>query len=236
MNLGKGQSESNPSLGSFVGIAGHKLQHALTTFGVSVVGRVCADFGCHVGGFTDCLLQGGAARVYAVDTGYGILDYRLRTDPRVQVMERTNVLHAEPPEVDRVTLITIDVGWTPQARVIPVVRRWLTPDDEDARIITLIKPHYELSAMGDEERADMLGEREDEPGSSRTKRTGRRRCEVVLSNEVADRVLAQVLKVVCPSVGVEVLGCTESPIRGGTSRRNRPGNLEYLALLKPVKV
>ncbi len=74
-----------------------KLEHALREFGVDVAGLVCADFGCNVGGFTDCLLQHGAAKVYAIDTGYGGLDYRLRTDDRVVVMERTNVLHAELP-------------------------------------------------------------------------------------------------------------------------------------------
>ena len=74
-----------------------KLEHALREFGVDVTGLVCADFGCNVGGFTDCLLQHGAAKVYAIDTGYGELDYRLRTDDRVVVMERTNVLHVELP-------------------------------------------------------------------------------------------------------------------------------------------
>ena len=74
-----------------------KLEHALREFRVDVAGLVCADFGCNVGGFTDCLLQHGAAKVYAIDTGYGGLDYRLRTDPRVIVMERTNVLHAGLP-------------------------------------------------------------------------------------------------------------------------------------------
>ncbi len=74
-----------------------KLEHALREFGVEVAGLVCADFGCNVGGFTDCLLKHGAEKVYAIDTGYGVLDYRLRTDDRVVVMERTNVLHAQLP-------------------------------------------------------------------------------------------------------------------------------------------
>ena len=84
----------------YVSRAGVKLEHALREFGVDVTGLVCADFGCNVGGFTDCLLKHGAAKVYAIDTGYGVLDYRLRTDDRVVVMERVNVLHAEFPRED----------------------------------------------------------------------------------------------------------------------------------------
>ncbi|MCA9311333.1 MAG: hypothetical protein KDA21_09020, partial [Phycisphaerales bacterium] len=92
-----------------VGRGGLKLHHALETFGVDVTGLAAADLGCNLGGFTDCLLKRGAAHVHAVDTGYGILDYRLRTDARVTVMERTNVLHAEPPV--SVDLVVIDMGW-----------------------------------------------------------------------------------------------------------------------------
>ena len=83
-----GAEETRP----YASRAGVKLAAALHAFDLSVEGLVCADFGCHAGGFTDCLLRHGAARVFALDTGYGVLDYRLRTDPRVVVMERTNVL------------------------------------------------------------------------------------------------------------------------------------------------
>ncbi len=88
----------------YVSRAGVKLEHALREFGMDVTGVVCADFGGNVGGFTDCRLQHGAAKVYAIDTGYGVLDYRLRTDDRVVVMERMNVLHVlgaedRPPSV-----------------------------------------------------------------------------------------------------------------------------------------
>ena len=83
----------------FVSRAGLKLEHALREFQLDVTGHVCSDFGCNVGGFTDCLLKRGAAQVYAIDTGYGTLDYRLRTDNRVIVMERTNALHVDPPTI-----------------------------------------------------------------------------------------------------------------------------------------
>lgn len=94
--------------------------------------------GASTGGFTDCLLQHGAAKVYAVDTAYGILDWRLRQNSRVVVMERTNVLHLELPEP--VGLVTIDVGWTPQRLILP---RAFFLVKSSGRIITLIKPHYE---------------------------------------------------------------------------------------------
>ena len=86
---------------------GVTLRHALDEFAVDPRGLTCADLGCNVGGFTDCLLQAGAARVVAVDTGYGALAWKLRTDPRVVVMERTNALHASPPE-GGVDLVVID--------------------------------------------------------------------------------------------------------------------------------
>lgn len=122
----------------FVSRAGEKLDHAIATFGLEVDGLICADFGANAGGFTDCLLQRGAARVYAVDTGYGALEWKLRKDPRVVTMERTNAMHVTLPE--RVDLVTIDVAWTKQRHILPAARRVLKPD---GRVITLIKPHYE---------------------------------------------------------------------------------------------
>src|SRR4051812_21371874 len=97
-------------MASFVSRAGQKLNHALRTFALDVRGFICADFGSNTGGFVDCLLQHGAAKVYAIDTGYGALEWKLRNDPRVVVMERTNAIHVELPE--RLQLITIDVAWT----------------------------------------------------------------------------------------------------------------------------
>ncbi|MCJ7544786.1 MAG: TlyA family rRNA (cytidine-2'-O)-methyltransferase [Phycisphaerae bacterium] len=132
----------------YVSRAGDKLHAALEAFGVDVRGAVCADFGCNIGGFTDCLLRHGARRVYAVDTGYGALAWTLRRDPRVAVLERTNALHAEPPEPADV--VTIDVGWTVQQRIIPAAFRWLKRDAAGraaGEIISLLKPHYELAKL-----------------------------------------------------------------------------------------
>jgi 23S rRNA (cytidine1920-2'-O)/16S rRNA (cytidine1409-2'-O)-methyltransferase len=122
----------------FVSRAGQKLDHALTVFQIDVAGQVCADLGSNTGGFVDCLLQRGAARVYAIDTGYGALDWRLRKDPRVVVMERTNAMHAQLPET--VALVTIDVAWTRQRHILPAARRMVRGG---GAVVTLIKPHYE---------------------------------------------------------------------------------------------
>src|SRR3954447_15089954 len=122
----------------FVSRAGQKLDYALSRFGIGVSGLVCADLGCNAGGFTDCLLQRGAAKVYAVDTGYGMLEWKLRKDPRVVVMERTNAMHAQLPEP--VGLVTIDVAWTKQRHILPAARRMVAAD---GKVVTLIKPHYE---------------------------------------------------------------------------------------------
>ena len=122
----------------YVSRGGLKLEHALDVFGVDPTGLVCADLGCSTGGFSDCLLQRGAARVYAVDTGYGVLDWKLRSDDRVVVLERTNALHVELPEP--CALIVIDASWTRQSRIVPVALGLLAPG---GRVITLVKPHYE---------------------------------------------------------------------------------------------
>jgi 23S rRNA (cytidine1920-2'-O)/16S rRNA (cytidine1409-2'-O)-methyltransferase len=123
---------------AFSSRAGAKLDHALTTFAIDVKDLVCADLGCSTGGFTDCLVQRGAKRVYAVDTGYGVLDYKLRKDSRVVVMERTNAMHVQLPEP--VSVISIDVAWTKQRYILPAAKRLLSPRGQ---IVTLIKPHYE---------------------------------------------------------------------------------------------
>jgi 23S rRNA (cytidine1920-2'-O)/16S rRNA (cytidine1409-2'-O)-methyltransferase len=117
---------------------GLKLAAALEAFHLDPQGLTCADLGSNVGGFVDCLLQRGAAKVYAIDTGYGTLAWKLRRDARVIVMERTNALHVTLPE--SVELVTIDVGWTPQHHILPAARRLLRPG---GHIVTLIKPHYE---------------------------------------------------------------------------------------------
>lgn len=125
-------------MAEFVSRAGLKLEHALTTFNVAVSGCVCADLGSNTGGFVDCLLQRGAAKIYSIDTGYGALDWKLRKDPRVVVMERTNAMHVTLPE--RVAIVTIDVAWTRQRNILPAALRMLA---QGGRVISLVKPHYE---------------------------------------------------------------------------------------------
>ncbi|MCK4601555.1 MAG: TlyA family rRNA (cytidine-2'-O)-methyltransferase [Phycisphaerae bacterium] len=135
-----------PECEEFVSRGGKKLAAALNAFGLDVGGKVCADFGCNVGGFADCLLRRGAAKVYAVDTGYGELAWRLRKDTRVVVMERTNALYCAPPEP--VDLVTIDVAWTPQELIIPAAAGWLKGPAGASNagvIVSLLKPHYELA-------------------------------------------------------------------------------------------
>jgi len=124
----------------YVSRSGHKLAAALDAFEIEPTDKLCADLGSNVGGFVDCLLRRGAKRVYAVDTGYGVLAYKLRIDPRVRVLERTNAMHMVLPE--SVDLVTIDTGWTKQIHIVPNALKMLKPD---GHIITLIKPHYEAS-------------------------------------------------------------------------------------------
>lgn len=121
--------------------AGDKLAFALKEFKISVKDKTCADFGSSTGGFVDVLLKSGARKVYAVETGYGVLDWKLRKDQRVVVMERTNALHVRLPE--KVDLITIDISWTRQAKILPVAFKWLKPGGD---IISLLKPQYEAEA------------------------------------------------------------------------------------------
>jgi len=142
--------------GKYVTRSGLKLERALTVFGIDATGRLCADLGSHQGGFVDCLLQHGAAKVYSVDTSYGTLAWKLRKDPRVVVLERTNAMHVVLPEA--VDLVTIDVGWTCQRHVLPAARRLLKPH---GRIITLVKPQYE--AAEDERAAGVVHEEHLEP-------------------------------------------------------------------------
>src|SRR5688500_20011582 len=119
----------------FVSRAGQKLDHALTHFHLDVSGQTCADLGSNTGGFVDCLLQRGAVKVYAIDTGYGALEWKLRKDPRVVVMEGTNAMHAALPEP--VSVVTIDVAWTKQRHILPAARRMIAPG---GNVVSLIKP------------------------------------------------------------------------------------------------
>lgn len=198
-----GPSESRPS---YVSRGALKLREAIDSFDLVVSGLRCCDLGCSVGGFTDCLLRAGAASVVAVDTAYAQLAWKLRQDERVTVMERTNALHAEPPN-GPVDLVVIDLGWTPQDRAIPAALSWLEPG---GLIVTLIKPHYEAPR---EEKASL------EKG--------------VLPDERAEEIARDVYERL-PSLGVETLGLCMSPLRG-SPKKNKPegvGNREWLALLR----
>ncbi len=126
--------------GEYVSRAGVKLAAALDAFDFDVTGMVCADLGSHVGGFVDCLLSRGAAKVYALDTAYGTFACKLRKDERVVVMERTNAMHVQLPE--SVDLVTIDLGWTKQSKALPNTANLLK---ETGVVISLIKPHYEAA-------------------------------------------------------------------------------------------
>lgn len=195
-------SDSESEVCPFVSRGGLKLAHALDAFGVSPTGWTCADLGCSTGGFTDCLLQRGAARVISVDTGYGVLAYKLRVDPRVKVMERRNAIHVEP--LEPVDLVVMDVSWTPMRHALPAAMRWLKPGNERGGIIALIKPHYERSSK------DKLA-------------------RGILSDEEAATVTQGVLAEVCETLPLRVVGKTPSPIKGGGGK-HKEGNPEWLAM------
>jgi 23S rRNA (cytidine1920-2'-O)/16S rRNA (cytidine1409-2'-O)-methyltransferase len=126
----------------FVSRGGEKLVHALDTFPVKIAGRVCMDVGASTGGFTDCLLQRGAARVYAVDVGTGQLDPRLRKDQRVVVMEHTNARALDPRVFgDQPTLAVIDVSFISLEKILPAVFGVLASRGE---VVALVKPQFEV--------------------------------------------------------------------------------------------
>ena len=126
----------------YVGRGGLKLQAALDAFGIDPSGTVALDVGASTGGFTDCLLQGGAARVYAVDVGYGQLAWRLRQDPRVVVVERCNARYLDHTHVpEPVQLATIDVSFISLTMILPAVRACLAPGGQ---VVALLKPQFEV--------------------------------------------------------------------------------------------
>ena len=209
--MSAGESDNaEPSLGGpYASRGGLKLAHGLRAFGIDPAGWVCADLGCSTGGFTDCLLRHGASKVYAVDTAYGELAWKLRQDPRVVVMERSNALHTAPREPVR--LVTIDVSWTPASRAVEAGVQWL---DDQGRLIVLVKPHYEAKGVGVEL-----------PHGG------------VLADEDAARVAGLVKERLGSMAGLRVTGFEPSPIRGGKARsapsaRAGGGNLEWLGLLE----
>ncbi|MGQ0603023.1 MAG: TlyA family RNA methyltransferase [Anaerolineales bacterium] len=185
----------------FVSRGGEKLEAALTHFGLEVAGRVCADVGASTGGFTDCLLQRGAAKVYAIDVGHGILDYRLRTDPRVVVMEDTNARYVpQPPEP--VSFVSVDASFISLKLLLPVVKNWFASAiGYMPSAICLIKPQFEA------------GRRDVSKGSG-----------VIKDSAVHRRVLADVLQS-AESQDFGVSGLLRSPLVGPK------GNVEFLAWL-----
>jgi 23S rRNA (cytidine1920-2'-O)/16S rRNA (cytidine1409-2'-O)-methyltransferase len=125
----------------YVGRGGLKLAHALDTFGIDVAGLSALDVGACTGGFTDVLLQRGAARVYAIDVGYGQLDYGLRTDPRVVVLERTHIRHLEAlPDDALADCGVVDVSFISLRLVLPAMQRLMRPD---GFVVALVKPQFE---------------------------------------------------------------------------------------------
>ena len=169
----------------FVSRGGEKLAHALAAFGLDPAGWAAADAGASTGGFTDCLLQAGAARVYAIDVGYGQLDARLRADPRVTVLDRTNARYLDrlPEPVDAAT---IDVSFISLRVILPVVAGWLRPGGV---CVPLIKPQFE-AGRGDVGKGG-----------------------VVRDAAVHRRVAGEVLSA-AGEVGFGARGLVQSPLRG----------------------
>ena len=197
---------------SFVSRGGLKLEHALNEFHLDVRGKTALDVGAATGGFTDCLLQRGAAKVYTVDVSYGQLAWKLRQDPRVVVLERTNVRNltaeklysrkqkaesSEQKANERAELAVIDVSFISLTKVLPVVYGLLA---EKAKVIALIKPQFEAR-------------REQVP-----------RGGVIKDQAVRDETVERIKKAAV-GTGFTIGGQTESPIQGAD------GNVEYLIWL-----
>ena len=171
----------------YVSRGGLKLEKALRDFGVDPTGFVCSDSGASTGGFTDCLLQQGASKVFAIDVGYGQLDWKIRSDPKVVVMERTNVRYVTPEQLgEPLDLSVVDVSFISLKIVLPVIKTFLKPTGQ---VLCLIKPQFEAGK-------DKVGKK----GVVREPETHRE----VLDNFVA---LANELE-------FKILGLTFSPVKG----------------------
>jgi 23S rRNA (cytidine1920-2'-O)/16S rRNA (cytidine1409-2'-O)-methyltransferase len=178
------EGEDNP----YVSRGGLKLKGALTAFDINVRDLVALDVGASTGGFTDCLLQEGARKVYAIDVGYGQLAWKLRTDERVVNLERTNVRYFQGSEIkDKMDLATIDASFISLRIVIPAVQRLLKKDD--AIVLALIKPQFEA-------------------GRDEVEKHG-----VIRNPEVHERVIEGIKKF-CGELGLSVVGVCESPLTG----------------------
>lgn len=175
------------SMPRFVSRGGEKLLAALQAFPIKIKDTICADVGASTGGFTDCLLQHGARKVYAIDVGKGILDYRLRTDERVVVMESTNARYLErlPEQVD---IVTIDASFISLKILLPVVMGWLKNAGGD--VIALIKPQFEA---GRKEAAKHKG--------------------VIRDRAVHRKILIEVISFALAK-GYSINGLLQSPLRG----------------------
>lgn len=175
-------------LNAYVSRGAHKLKKALEVFGIDLTGRVCLDVGASTGGFTDVMLRAGASRVYSVDVGYNLLDYRLRSDPRVVCMERTNARFLSPGDFDpRPSFGATDVSFISLKAVLPAALSAL--EGEDARFVALVKPQFEAE--------------KDEVGPK----------GVVRDRTVHEKVLRDITEFV-PTLGWQVAGLDFSPIRG----------------------
>ena len=125
----------------YVSRGGLKLEKAMDHFGVELAGKVCMDVGASTGGFTDCMLQNGAVKVYSVDVGHGQLAWKLRNDERVVCMEKTNIRYVTPEDIDdKIEFASIDVSFISLTKVLPAVKELLTDSGE---IVCLIKPQFE---------------------------------------------------------------------------------------------
>lgn len=172
----------------YVSRGGLKLEKALRDFGVDPTGYVCSDSGASTGGFTDCLLQQGAKKVFAIDVGYGQLDWKIRSDPRVVVMERTNVRHVTREQLGEwLDLSVVDVSFISLKIVLPVIKTFLKPGA--GQVLCLIKPQFEA-------------------GKEKVGKKGVVR-DPSVHKEVLDNFLA-----LTKEIGFTVLGLTFSPVKG----------------------
>lgn len=171
----------------YVSRGGLKLEKAMTHFGVQLADKVCMDVGSSTGGFTDCMLQNGAVKVYAVDVGHGQLDWKLRNDPRVVCMEKTNIRYVTPDQIaDQIQFSSIDVSFISLTKVLGPLKQLLT---DDGQIVALIKPQFEAGR-------EKVGKK----GVVREKST---------HLEVVEMVIAFAVE-----LGFEVLNLEYSPIKG----------------------
>ena len=171
----------------YVSRGGLKLEKALRDFGVKPEGFVCSDSGASTGGFTDCLLQQGAKKVFAIDVGYGQLDWKIRSDPRVVVMERTNIRYVTPEDLgEPLDLSVIDVSFISLKIVLPAIKQLLKTDGQ---VLCLIKPQFEA-------------------GREKVGKKG-----VVRDPEIHKEVLDTFVEL-ADSLGFTILGLTFSPVKG----------------------